>query len=147
MSLNIKGDSKPKIRTPKSNVFTDTAGTTANEGIHQAVVTQTKHVGRIKTKYGTKDFQMFHLQVSQFNPESGEHETAEIHQQYHRSLNPRSALVPFLAALGIRAHRGMTLDFDDLVGKKLNIVVTHSTDVNGVKHANVRPLPLKGVSQ
>ena len=90
---------------------------------------------------------MFHLQSRQFNEQTGDSETAEIHQQYHRSLDPRSGLVTFLAAFGIKVHRGMTLDFDDLVGKKLNVVVTHSSDAKGDKHANIRPLPLKGVSQ
>jgi hypothetical protein len=145
MSLTVRSDIKPKPK-PRSNVFTDTAGTTAREGIHQATVISTHHVGKRKTKYGVKDFQMFILQVSQFNNE-GAREVAEIHQQYHRSLSPQSSLVTFLAAFGIKSHRGMTLDFDDFVGKKLSIVVTHSIDVNGVKHANVRPLPLKGVSQ
>jgi len=144
MSLNITGD-KPK-RPPKSNVFTDTTGIIAREGIHQAAVLSTNHVGKKRTKYGTKDFQMFILCVPQINDE-GDRETAEIHQQYHRSLSPQSSLVAFLAAFGIKARRGMTLDFDDLVGKKLQIVVTHSMDANGVKHANVRPLPQKGVSQ
>ena len=89
---------------------------------------------------------MFVLSVFQLNDE-GERETAEIHQQYHRSFSPQSSLVAFLAAFGIKAHRGMTLDFDDLVGQKLSIVVTHTKDANGGTHANVRPLPLKGVSQ
>jgi hypothetical protein len=135
MSLNIGGSSEKKGK----NVFTDTVGTIAREGVHQATVISTQHIGKRKTKYGTKDFQMFYLQVPQFN-DVGDKETAEIHQQYHRSFDPRSALVPFLAAFGIAAYRGMTLDFDDLVGKKLNIVVTHATDANGIIHANIKPL-------
>lgn len=127
----------------KSNVFTDTVGIIAREGIHaQAVVISTEHVGKTKTKYGPKDMQMFRLQVSQFN-DAGEREIAEIHQQFTRSFHPQSALVGFLAGFGINAQRGMTFDFDDLVGKKVNIIVTHSVDVNGVKHANIKAIPPK----
>jgi hypothetical protein len=85
---------------------------------------------------------MFHLQVTQFNPDTGEEEIAEIHQQYHRSLDPKASLVKFLTALGVEVKRGMTIDFDDLVGKKLQILVTHSRDG---KHANVRPMSKKGL--
>lgn len=129
----------------KSNVFTDTAGVIACEGLHTATVIATHHVGERDTMYGKKDWQMFHLRVTQFN-ESGEQEVAEIHQQYHRSLNPQSSLVRFLTAFGIKAHRGMRIDFDELVGKKLSIVVEHTVRANGV-HANIRPLPPKGSAQ
>jgi hypothetical protein len=156
MGMNIKNDNRQggkakataKAKAPKSNIFTDTTGVVAREGIHQATVTLTRHVGKTETIYGTKDFQMFHLEVRQ-PTDSGTWEIAEIHQQYHRSFHPQAALVKFLEGFGIKACRGMRVDFDDLVGKKLNIVVTHSTDANGI-HANVRPLPLpasKGVSQ
>jgi hypothetical protein len=142
MSTSISSESKTSKAS--KNVFTDTVGTTAREGLHQATVVSTSHVGRRKTKYGTKDFQMFVLQVKQTNPESGHWETAEIHQQYHRSLDPKSALVQFLAAFGIKACRGMTVDFDDLVGKRLNVLVTHTTDVHGIVHANIKPIKPKG---
>jgi hypothetical protein len=137
MSLSIsRSESQTKI---KSNVFTDTAGIIAREGIHQATVISTQHLGRRKTVYGPKDFQMFILRVSQCN-DDGEREIAEIHQQYHRSFSPQASLTAFLGAFGIKAHRGMTFDFDDLVGKKLNLIVTHATDSHGVKHANVKPI-------
>jgi hypothetical protein len=126
-----------------SNVFTDTAGITAREGLHQATIISTHHVGRRKTIYGPKDFQMFTLQVKQFNDNS-ERETAEIHQQYHRSFSPQASLTAFLAALGIKAQRGMTFDFNDTVGKKLDIVVTHSKDAHGAIHANVKPVLPRG---
>jgi hypothetical protein len=129
---------------PKSNIFTDTSGIIAREGIHTATVISTQHVGKRKTIYGMKDFQMFILQVAQFT-DAGEPEIAEIHQQYHRSLSPRSSLVAFLAGFGIKAHRGMTIDFDDLVGRKINIIVIHTKDVNGVIHANVKPATAGGV--
>jgi hypothetical protein len=128
-----------------SNVFTDIAGITAREGLHQATVVSTKHVGRRKTKYGMKDFQMFVLQVIQFNADDDKWETAEIHQQYHRSFSPQASLTAFFSALAIKAQRGMTFDFDDLLGKKINIIVTHSKDSHGVIHANVKPvLPTGG---
>lgn len=129
------------------NVFTDTGNVLAREGIHVATVTATKHTGKQKTKYGTKDWQMFYLQVTQFN-DAGERETAEIHQQYHRSFDPKAGLVKFLAAFGIETRRGMTVDFDDLIGKKLNLVVTHTPpDANGVVHANIAPLRKAGGAQ
>jgi hypothetical protein len=128
-----RSESKPKI---KSNVFIDTVDVIAREGIHTATVVKTMHVGKTMTKHGLKDFQMFYLQVSQFN-DAGDREIAEIHQQYHRSFDVKASLVKFLAGFRIKAHRGMTFDFDDLVGKKLNIVVTHTPDPNGVKHANI----------
>jgi hypothetical protein len=124
-----------------SNVFTDTAGIIAREGLHQATIVSTQHVGKKKTIYGPKDFQMFKLQVKQFNEKTDEWELAEIHQQYHRSFSPQASLTLFLAALGIKVRRGMTLDFDDLVGKKVPIVVTHAKDAHAVIHANVKPLP------
>jgi|SRR5579862_1151045 len=124
-----------------SNVFTDTAGVTAREGHHQATIISTNYVGKKMTKYGPKDFQMFKLRVNQFNETTDEWEFAEIHQQYHRSFSPQASLTVFLAALGIKVRRGMTLDFDDLVGKKVPIVVTHTKDAHGVIHANVKPLP------
>ena len=134
MSLSVgKTDAKPK-----SNVFTDTGGIVAREGLHLATVISTRHVGKSKTKYGLKDFQMFVLQVNQFT-DAGEKETAEIHQQYHRSFDSKAALTAFLAAFGIRVQRGMTVDFDDLVGRQLQIVVTHAQDARGAIHANVRP--------
>jgi hypothetical protein len=132
MGLNIEGRGK--------NVFTDTVGILACEGLHQATVVSTHYVGKRKTQYGTKDFQMFHLRVIDQLNDAGDQETAEIHQQYHRSFDPKAALVRFLSAFGIKAYRGMTFDFDNLVGKKLNIVVTHTQpDTNGVIHANIQP--------
>jgi hypothetical protein len=83
---------------------------------------------------------MFHLQVSQYN-ENSEKEIAEIHQQYHRSFSAQASLTKFLAALGIKVQRGMTVDFDEFVGKKINIIVTHAKDAHGVIHANVTPQP------
>jgi hypothetical protein len=127
-----------------SNVFTDTAGITAREGLHQATVVSTHHVGKRKTIYGPKDFQMFKLQVKQFNADDDKWETAEIHQQYHRSFSPQASLTAFLSALGIKAQRGMTFDFDDIVGKKINIIVTHAKDAHGVIHANIKPIPAGG---
>lgn len=126
---------------PKSNVFTHTVGIVAREGLHpQAIVTSTEHIGKRQTKYGPKDFQMFHLQVKQFS-DDGTRETAEIHQQYHRSFGPRSSLTAFLAGFGVNAQPGMTYDFDDLVGKQVSIVVTHTIDSNGSIHANIKVLP------
>jgi hypothetical protein len=130
-----------------SNLFTDTAGITTYEGLHQATIISTHHVGKRKILYGLKDFQMFKLQVKQFSPENNEWETAEIHQQYHRSFSPQASLTTFLAALGIKAHRGMTLDFDDTIGKKINILVTHSKDAHGTIHANVKPMLQNGDAQ
>jgi hypothetical protein len=124
------------------NIFTDTGGRLAREGLHYATIVSTKHVGNVQTKnYGTKDMQMFVFRVEQFN-DDGQRETAEIHQQFHRSLSSKAALPKLLTALSVPIRRGMTIDFDDLVGKKLNIVVTHSKpDANGTVHANVQPLP------
>jgi len=138
--MSLKIETTKKIT--KTNVFTDT-NTLAREGIHTATVIATKHIGKTPTKYGEKDFQMFHLQVHQFNEGGTKQETAEIHQQYHRSFHPQSSLVAFLAGFGIEASRGMTFDFDDLVGKKLNISVTHTKRANGV-HVNITPLKSSG---
>ena len=124
-----------------SNVFTDTTGILATKGLQRATVIKTEHRGRTKTKYGSKDMQMFILQVTQTNADTGETEIAEIHQPYHRSFNPRASLVKFLAAFDIKAVRGMRVDFDDLVGKKLDVMVIHDTDANGRVHANIQPLP------
>ena len=126
------------------NVFTDTGGVIARQGMHTATIVATKHIGKQKTKYGMKDMQQFVLRVSQFS-DTGAKETAEIHQQYHRSFDPKASLVKFLAALGIEAHRGMTVDFEDLVGRTLQIVVDHTPpDANGIVHANVTPLRRRG---
>ncbi len=134
-----------------SNVFIDTTGVLANQGLHSAAnvtITKTEHVGKSSTKYGTKDFQMFHIQVKQFNSETGESEIAEIHQQFHRSFSPQSSLTKFLAACGFQVRRGMRFDFDDLVGCHVAIVVMHSApDANGKVHANVVPFVRNGGAQ
>jgi hypothetical protein len=136
--------SKPPKTKPKNkpNVFTDTNGIIAREGHHEATVISTQHIGRTKTIYGTKDFQMFVLQVTQYTDDM-EKEIAEIHQAYTRSFSSQASLPKFLAGFGIDIRRGMTFDFDDLVGKKVRIIVTHSTDSHGVKHANITTIPLK----
>jgi hypothetical protein len=117
----------------------------AREGLHFATIISTAHIGNIKTReYGTKDMQQFIFSIRQ-GDENGDAQTVEIHQQYHRSTYKTATLVKLLAALGISvAHvneRG--IDFDSLVGRTLNVLVTHKTDAKGVTHANVHPLPLR----
>jgi hypothetical protein len=126
-----------------SNIFSDIAGIVANQGLHpKATIISTKHVGVIKTQFGPKDMQQFVLRVEQFNKDL-EPETADIHVQYHRSFSPKASLVPFVAAVGIDARRGMTLDFSTLVGKTLKIFVSHKIDAHGRVHANIEPLVRK----
>lgn len=129
------------------NVFTDTGSVVAVEGVHTATVISTEYVGKVNTKYGPKEFQMFVLRVKQYDPTTSKPQTADIHQQFHRSFDPKATMTQFLAAFGIEAHAGMTFDFDDLVGHKLQIVVTHTKDARGRIHANVRPLKKTGGAQ
>jgi hypothetical protein len=129
-------------QSKRSNVFTHTTGIVAREGLHQATVISTEHVGKTPTKYGTKDFQMFHLRVTRYN-DAGDKEIAEIHQQYHRSFNPRASMTVFLLGFGFKVQPGMTFDFDDLVGQKVNILVMHEEDSNGIVHANVKAMLLR----
>ena len=104
-----------------SNVFTDTTGILANQGLHpKAKIVSTKHVGIVQTN---------------------EPETADIHVRYHRSFHPQASLVKFLAALGIHAQRGTTLDFASLVGKTLSVSVFHTTNTeHATAHADIVPL-------
>jgi hypothetical protein len=133
---------KPSKTPPKrklTNVITHSSGIVANEGPHVAVVISTEPRTDVFTKYGVRDMQMFVLRVKQRNADDME-EFAEIHQQYSRTLHPKSSLVKFIAGFGISP--GSEFDCDDLVGKKVNIIVTHSKpDVNGKVHANIQVLP------
>jgi hypothetical protein len=120
------------------NVFRHTAGVVAHTGLHTATVVSTEYVGDKFTKHGQKDMQMFVLRVKQDKADGTGVETADIHQQFHRSFHPQSALVRFLAGFGIHKKIGDEIDFNDLVGQKVIIVVAHShPDANGVVHANV----------
>lgn len=120
-----------------SNVFTYTTGVVANEGVHTATVISTQYVGEKATIYGKKDFQMFHLRVTQPKVGGGT-ETADIHQQFHRSFHPQATLTKFLKGFGYtNLGNGTKIDFDDLVGKSVTIVVHHDKKSNGTVHANV----------
>jgi hypothetical protein len=102
----------------------------------------TSHVGIVKTQYGDKDMQKFVFSVKQFDEENTP-QTVEIHQQYYRSTHKTATLVKFLTALDINIDdvNQNGIDFETLIGKKLQIRVLHHVDAKNVKHANVLSIP------
>src|SRR5262249_30376685 len=123
-----------------SNRFKDTpAIITAREGLHSAVIMSTQHVGVKNTKYGPKDMQNFVFRVVQFDDDNNRQE-ADIHQPLTRSLHPDSTLVKLMRALSMPVHRGQEIDFDNFVGRKVQVVVRHKVD-GKVTRANLEFVP------
>ena len=116
-----------------------------DEGFHDAVLTEVKDLGVVKTAYGDKDRVRFTWTLEQLGKDG---KPLTISQWFNKSRHKKAELPKaILAITGKYPPNGF--DVETLCGAKASLLIEHNTSEDGKVFANVakilRPVNMHGV--
>ena len=97
-----------------------------DEGAHRATIVETKDLGSVQTKFGTKEMVLLVFEVEQTDSEGNRRRAFK---RYSRTLHPKGALRKAIRSI-IGEDPGDEYDLKQLEGRQVNIVIEyeHSGD-------------------
>jgi len=116
-----------------------------DEGFHEAILTEVKDLGVVKTAYGEKDRVRFTWTVEQLGKDG---KPLTISQWFNKSRHKKAELPKAIVAItGRYPENGF--DLESISGAKARLLVEHNTSEDGKVFANVakifRPVNIHGV--
>jgi hypothetical protein len=98
----------------------------ANEGLHNCVIAGVEDLGTCANTYRTQ--RRVKIVLDMLDQRDAEGRFIQVWMQYPFRLTPASKLKIFLDDIGCDIRPGDRLDLHSIIGRKIQIVVSHRTD-------------------
>jgi hypothetical protein len=108
----------------------------ANEGLHNCTITWIEDLGMCANQFRTERRVRFVFRMDDQKDIEGKH--VEVWEQFPFKIHPQAKLGKFLRDLGLNIPSNTKFDLNNIVGRKLQVVVEHRKDeLTGRTYANI----------